>query len=129
MTSRDFWGRPASEPLALPPGRRVVEFEEALVEMALRGGAYLTLEVSEAFDRALFGDVGNPTPLGIVGPLGLEASAHVCGDGCVCPIHGTPLLYAPNGGDHACQDPECEHAHGGVIPGAVWPPIGLEVER
>lgn len=37
---------------------------------------------------------------------------HVCDDLCVCPIHDTPLLYAPASNEHACQDPDCEHAHG-----------------
>ena len=38
--------------------------------------------------------------------------AHRCDGRCVCPEHGTPLFYWPNGDDHACQDPECEYAHG-----------------
>jgi hypothetical protein len=38
--------------------------------------------------------------------------AHRCDDDCTCPIHGTPLLYAPASDAHACQDPDCEHAHG-----------------
>ena len=44
---------------------------------------------------------------------------HVCGDDCVCPIHGTPLIYSPAGDDHACQDVSCEHG-GGMGPG--WRP-------
>ena len=41
---------------------------------------------------------------------------HRCHDGCVCPIHRTPLLYAPAHDQHACQDPKCVHAHGIVGP-------------
>lgn len=41
---------------------------------------------------------------------------HTCGERCVCPIHGTPLLYAPAQDEHACQDPDCKHAHGIVEP-------------
>jgi hypothetical protein len=37
---------------------------------------------------------------------------HRCDDDCTCPVHGTPLLYAPASNEHACQDPDCEHAHG-----------------
>jgi hypothetical protein len=32
---------------------------------------------------------------------------HVCDEGCVCPEHGTPLLYWPFGGEHACQSSSC----------------------
>lgn len=39
---------------------------------------------------------------------------HECGDDCACPVHGTPLIYWPAGDDHACQDPACEYAHGGM---------------
>jgi hypothetical protein len=42
---------------------------------------------------------------------------HECDDRCVCPVHGTPLLYAPSKDDHACQDVDCVHGHGGVTPG------------
>jgi hypothetical protein len=27
-------------------------------------------------------------------------------------VHGTPLLYAPSRGQHACQDITCRYAHG-----------------
>lgn len=37
---------------------------------------------------------------------------HACDAFCVCPIHLTPLLYSPHHGTHACQDPDCIHAHG-----------------
>jgi hypothetical protein len=37
---------------------------------------------------------------------------HRCTDQCVCPIHGTPLIYAPESGEHACQDATCVHGHG-----------------
>lgn len=47
------------------------------------------------------------------------AAQHTCDVDCVCPVHGTPLIYWPAGDDHACQDPTCEHA-GGL--GAGWRP-------
>ncbi|QKV98220.1 hypothetical protein HUT19_41610 (plasmid) [Streptomyces sp. NA02950] len=37
---------------------------------------------------------------------------HWCGAACRCPVHGTPLYYWPAGDLHACQDPNCRHAHG-----------------
>lgn len=40
---------------------------------------------------------------------------HRCDDGCVCPVHATPLLYWPVGDEHACQDADCIHAHGLVV--------------
>jgi hypothetical protein len=55
----------------------------------------------------------------------VTTKAHVCDDWCICPLHETPLLYAPAHGDHACQDIECVHAHGGVIPGLIWEDFGL----
>lgn len=46
---------------------------------------------------------------------------HVCDDCCVCPIHGTQLVYWPAGDEHACQDLDCEHAHGlGSQAGPPW---------
>lgn len=46
---------------------------------------------------------------------------HVCDDRCVCPTHDTPLLYWPAGDEHACQDRDCEHAHGmGSQSGPPW---------
>jgi hypothetical protein len=39
---------------------------------------------------------------------------HHCDDRCICPIHQTPLYYAPQDDTHACQDPTCVHAHGMV---------------
>ena len=36
---------------------------------------------------------------------------HRCGERCVCPADGKPMLYAPARGVHACQDPECKYAH------------------
>lgn len=30
----------------------------------------------------------------------------------VCPIHDTIMVYWPRGGQYACQDPDCEYAHG-----------------
>lgn len=41
---------------------------------------------------------------------------HSCDDGCVCPIHHTPLYYAPASNDHACQNADCEWAGGGFNP-------------
>ncbi|MFD8656513.1 hypothetical protein [Streptomyces mirabilis] len=32
---------------------------------------------------------------------------HHCSKACVCPIHDTPLIYAPRFDDHACQDAHC----------------------
>lgn len=46
-----------------------------------------------------------------------RAKAHSCDDRCICPIHGTPLLYSANKDDHACQDVHCKHGHGGLTPG------------
>ncbi len=37
---------------------------------------------------------------------------HRCDDECVCPVHGTPLIYWPAGDDHACEDASCIHGHG-----------------
>ncbi|WP_329492490.1 hypothetical protein OG618_36985 (plasmid) [Kitasatospora sp. NBC_01246] len=48
-----------------------------------------------------------------------RSQAHQCDDLCVCPVHLTPLLYAPVAGDHACQNADCEHGHGGFNPGAA----------
>lgn len=31
---------------------------------------------------------------------------------CVCPRHGTPLIYWPAGDDHACQDASCPYGAG-----------------
>lgn len=40
------------------------------------------------------------------------AERHRCDETCVCPVHGTALIYWPAGDDHACQDPTCVHARG-----------------
>jgi hypothetical protein len=40
------------------------------------------------------------------------ASLHHCDGACVCPVHGTPLIYWPYGDMHACQDITCIHGHG-----------------
>jgi hypothetical protein len=37
---------------------------------------------------------------------------HCCTNRCRCPVHQTPLIYWPGGDDHACQDADCEYAHG-----------------
>ena len=50
----------------------------------------------------------------------MSGNTHECDERCVCPVHGTPLLFAPGKDDHACQDIACVHGHGGVTPGA-WP--------
>lgn len=42
----------------------------------------------------------------------IPGMAHRCDDRCVCPADGLPLLYAPRADQHACQLPDCEHAHG-----------------
>jgi hypothetical protein len=51
---------------------------------------------------------------------------HRCDDSCVCPIHGTPLYYWPAGDDHACQDPQCQHAHGVKDP-VPLPDVEVEI--
>lgn len=38
--------------------------------------------------------------------------ALACDDACVCPVHGTPLLYWPAGDDHCCRDVSCRYGHG-----------------
>lgn len=35
-----------------------------------------------------------------------------CTDACVCPEHGTQLLYNRAHDLHACQDPDCRYGHG-----------------
>lgn len=40
-------------------------------------------------------------------PLMPATAPHHCDETCVCPIHDTPLIYAPRLDDHACQDPGC----------------------
>ncbi|MFJ3839492.1 hypothetical protein ACIPY6_28850 [Streptomyces sp. NPDC090054] len=37
---------------------------------------------------------------------------HQCRSACVCPVHGTPLLYSAAWGDHACQDGSCRYGGG-----------------
>lgn len=37
---------------------------------------------------------------------------HECDERCVCPEHGTALIYSPRLDVHACRDSECVHAHG-----------------
>jgi hypothetical protein len=37
---------------------------------------------------------------------------HRCDERCACPVHGTPLIWWPAGKEHACQDRDCEYAHG-----------------
>jgi hypothetical protein len=38
-----------------------------------------------------------------------------CDDRCVCPVHGTPLIYSPAGDEHACRDVNCRHGHGMAV--------------
>jgi hypothetical protein len=45
----------------------------------------------------------------------MAATIHRCNERCVCPIHGTPLIYAPTLDDHACQDGDCVLG-GGTVP-------------
>jgi hypothetical protein len=45
-------------------------------------------------------------------PLRKMLTRHVCGVECMCPVHGTPLIYSPAQDDHACQDITCEYGHG-----------------
>jgi len=51
---------------------------------------------------------------GMYTPLRKMLTRHVCGIACICPVHGTPLIYWPAGDDHACQDVDCEYGHGGL---------------
>jgi hypothetical protein len=37
---------------------------------------------------------------------------HRCDERCVCPVHGTELMYAPAWNEHACTDTDCVFAHG-----------------
>jgi hypothetical protein len=37
---------------------------------------------------------------------------HECDESCVCPEHGTPLLWSAATAEHACQEPSCRYAHG-----------------
>lgn len=56
---------------------------------------------------------------------GANLKLHECDDNCICPIHKTPLFYAPISNIHACQDVECIHGHGMVhqccVPGHKHP--------
>lgn len=47
--------------------------------------------------------------------------SHECDERCVCPVHGTPLIYWPDGKDHACQDVNCRYGHGMRGAGPVRP--------
>ena len=42
----------------------------------------------------------------------LTGLPHRCTAACVCPVHGTPMIYWPAGDDHACQDVDCRFGHG-----------------
>lgn len=35
-----------------------------------------------------------------------------CDEQCVCPVHGTPLIFWPAENRHACRDVNCRHGHG-----------------
>jgi hypothetical protein len=49
---------------------------------------------------------------GIAPMVGAEdRHTHRCDERCTCPADGQPMFYAPSTGQHACQDPDCEHAH------------------
>ena len=39
-------------------------------------------------------------------------SEHHCDERCVCPVHGTQLIYSLSGDEHACQDVNCKYGHG-----------------
>jgi hypothetical protein len=45
-------------------------------------------------------------------PLRAMLTRHVCGIQCICPFHGTLMIYSPAWDDHACQDITCEYGHG-----------------
>ncbi|UKZ02844.1 hypothetical protein BOQ63_001540 (plasmid) [Streptomyces viridifaciens] len=40
---------------------------------------------------------------------------HRCDESCVCPDHGTPLIYSRYTADHACRDVDCRYGHGGAV--------------
>lgn len=51
---------------------------------------------------------------------------HKCDDRCMCPIHGIAMHYSPSSDTHACQNPDCEFAHGfekGVNGNTISKPI------
>jgi hypothetical protein len=56
---------------------------------------------------------------------------HTCDERCVCPRHGTPMIYWPRGGDHACQDADCMYgrgvrvAIGAELPSVTCPRCGM----
>jgi hypothetical protein len=57
---------------------------------------------------------------------------HECSSECVCPVHGTPLIWWPVGRSHACQYVDCEHGHGLVVESrsaAPWPIVTGRVTR
>lgn len=37
---------------------------------------------------------------------------HRCDERCVCPVDGKQMFYSATESQHACQDPDCENAHG-----------------
>jgi hypothetical protein len=49
---------------------------------------------------------------GMYTPLRAMLTRHVCGIQCICPFHGTLMIYSPAWDDHACQDITCEYGHG-----------------
>jgi hypothetical protein len=49
-----------------------------------------------------------------------------CDEQCVCPVHGTPLIYWPAGNDHACQNADCRYGHGMKDAAPVRPVSGEE---
>lgn len=55
--------------------------------------------------------------------------AHVCGPRCVCPTHGTDLLFNAHTCEHACQDPGCEYASGMYWPGDEMDPAETQDRR
>lgn len=42
----------------------------------------------------------------------MRGEQHRCDEYCVCPVHRTPMIYWPQGDEHACQDVTCEYGHG-----------------
>jgi len=42
----------------------------------------------------------------------MTGAPHRCIDACHCPDHGTPLLFAPASGEHACPDADCRYSGG-----------------
>jgi hypothetical protein len=54
-------------------------------------------------------------------PVTCRRKPHQCNEACVCPVHGTDLIYSDATDDHACQDVSCEYGHGGAAGALPFP--------